>query len=217
VVVDTWTNKLYSTECAGYSTEKLGIHVDDPWARKWLRNDKEGKDWAKEMGLTKHPYIINEDNVCLITDPRPLLEFGSPADETTVATSPLDIYVRVDATSGFDSARLEYGPGKEPVQWELLKNIEDPITSMTELMSWDISDLPSGWVTLRLYMSSTGGGYAERSVQVNIQVPTPTPTPTPSATPTSTPSPTPTTTQTPAPSSTATVTPSATPSATPTP
>ncbi|MEJ2412290.1 MAG: transglycosylase domain-containing protein [Anaerolineales bacterium] len=219
VVVDTWTNKLYSTECAGYSTEKLGIHVDDPWARKWLRNDKDGKDWAKEMGLTKKPYIIDEDNVCRLTDPRPLLEFGSPPDETTVITSPLDIFVRADANSGFESARLEYGPGKKPVQWETLEKINEPISSMTKLLSWDISELPTGWVTLRLYMSRTNGGYAERSIQVDIQVPTPTPTPTSTNTPTPTASAVPTATPTDTPSSTPSPTASdtPTPSATPTP
>ncbi|MFN2111739.1 MAG: transglycosylase domain-containing protein [Anaerolineales bacterium] len=215
VVVDTWTNKLYSTECAGYSTEVLGIHVEDPWAKKWLKKDPDGKAWAKDMGLTKKPYIIDEDKVCLITDSRPLLEFGSPPDETTVVTSPLDIYVRVDATSGFESARLEYGPGKDPVQWEVLQAIDEPVTNMTELLSWDISDIPSGWVTLRLYMTSTSGGYAERSVQIDIQVPTPTPTPTSTATPTPTASATPTMTLTPAPSSTPTSTATATPTPTP--
>ncbi|HDD54743.1 MAG TPA: hypothetical protein ENG59_00695, partial [Chloroflexi bacterium] len=81
VVVDTWTNKLYTSECPGYTTEKLGIYVEDPWAKKWLEKDKNGRDWAKRMGLTSKPYIIDEDNLCLLTDSRPVLEFGSPRDE----------------------------------------------------------------------------------------------------------------------------------------
>ena len=192
VVVDTWTNKLFSSECAGYSTEKLGIHVDDTWARKWLNNDSEGKQWAKDMGLTKKPYIIKEDRICQMTDSRPLLEFGSPRDEEVLTTSPLDIYARVDATSGFESARLEYGPGKDPVQWEILENIPEKFDSMSEITTWDLSEISTGWITLRLYMTSTSGGYAEKRIQVNVQVPTPTPTPTPTSTPTSTPTATPT-------------------------
>ncbi len=223
VVVDTWTNKLYSSECAGYSTEKLGIHVEDPWAKKWLKNDKDGKAWAKKMGLTKKPYIIDEDKVCKASDSRPLLEFGSPPDEDVVAVSPLDIYARIDATSGFESARLEYGRGKDPAQWELIQEIKDPVTSLSKLLSWDISDLPAGWITLRLYMTSKSGGYAERRIQVNLQVPTPTPTPTETLTPTLTETPTltltATLTPTPSPSSTSTptATPSPTATATPTP
>jgi hypothetical protein len=152
-----------------------------------------------------------------MTDPRPLLEFGSPPDDDQVSSSPVSIYVRVDATSGFESARLQYGPGRDPVQWEVLQEIGEPIPAMTELLSWDVSDLPAGWVTLRLYMKSESGGYAERRVRINLQVPTPTPTPT--ATPTPTETPTPTISPTPASSSTPTPTASSTPtpSATPTP
>ena len=204
VVVDTWTNKLFSSECRGYTTEKLGIHVDDPWAKKWLKNNKDGKEWAKKMGLTKKPYIIDEEKVCLLTDSRPLLEFGSPRDEDVVITSPLEVFARVDATSGFESARLQYGPGKDPVQWETLENIANPVDAITEITSWDIEDLPAGWITLRLYMTATNGGYAEKRIQLNIQVPTPTPTPT--ETPTLTPTPTPTITPTPVFTSTPTAT-----------
>ncbi len=216
VVVDTWTNKLWSSECADYHTEKLGIHVDDPWAKKWLKNEKDGKDWAKSMGLTNKPYIIDEDKICSEGDSRPFLSFGSPRDEDILITSPVEIYARVDSTSSFDKARLEYGPGKDPVQWEVLKTINDPITTISEIYSWDISDLPTGWVTLRLYLKGLNDGYAERRIQLNIQVPTPTPTPslTPSPTltltptitltpvVTDTPTPTPTETYTPVPSPT---------------
>ncbi len=190
VVVDTWTNKLWSSECLDYHTEKLGIHVDDPWAKKWLKNDQDGKEWAKEMGLTKKPYIIDETKVCSASDSRPLLDFGSPRNEDVLLTSPVDIFARVDATSAFEDARLEYGPGKDPAQWKVLQAISAPITSVSELLSWDISDIPSGWVTLRLYMTGLNDGYAERRIQVNIQVPTPTPTPTSSPTPTATLTPT---------------------------
>jgi penicillin-binding protein 1C len=88
VKVDTWTNKISTLECPGYTIEKLGIKVEDPWARQWLLNDKNGKDWAKRMGLTRKPYIIEEDNLCLLTDSRPILEFGSPGDEEVVIILP---------------------------------------------------------------------------------------------------------------------------------
>lgn len=215
VVVDTWTNKLWTSDCPDYHTEKLGIHVDDPWAIKWLKNDKEGKEWAKNVGLTKKPYIIDESDLCSAADSRPLLDFGSPRDEDILVTSSVDVFARVDATSNFQEARLDYGPGTDPVQWKTIQAITDPITSVSEIMTWDISGLPSGWVTLRLYMKSSNNGYAEKRIQVNIQVPTPTPTqtytPTPTATQTPTITLTPAASETPTPSSTPTPTPSPTP------
>lgn len=215
VVVDTWTNKLWTAECRDYHTEKLGIHVDDPWARKWLKDDKKGKEWAKSMGLTKKPYIIDETKLCSDSDSRPVLEFGSPRKEDIIILSPVDIFARVDATSGFEDARLEYGPGTDPVQWKVLQDINDPVTSISEIMSWDISSIPSGWVTLRLYMVGSNDVYAERRIQINIQVPTPTPTPTFTPSPTETL--TPTITLTPVESATPTPTETLTPTETPTP
>jgi penicillin-binding protein 1C len=216
IEIDTWTKKLASEECAEYTEEILGVRIDDKWGRKWVKNTKEGKDWAEEMGLTRKPYTIKDDR-CSEGDPRPLLEFGSPNANETLTSSPLKISARVDATGLFKEARLEYGLGKDPVQWKTLKKFDDRITSIEEIYSWDISELPAGWVTLRLYMSATNEGYADKMVQVNLLVPTPTPTisPTPTETPTPTPTITPTASETPIPSDTPTSTP--TPSDTPTP
>jgi penicillin-binding protein 1C len=216
VLVDTWTKKLASSECSGYSEEKLGVHIDDKWGRKWVRNTKEGKDWAQSVGLSRKPYIIKE-NECTEGDPRPLLEFGSPRDNDTVVQSPLPIIAKIDATDLFKDAKLEYGPGKDPVQWETLESFGVRRTEMTEIYSWDISELPAGWVTLRLYMSATNGGFAEQKIQINIQVPTPTPTPTPTQTPSITPTPSPTATPTNTDTPEATITPSPTFSDTPSP
>ena len=206
---------MWTSECPDYHTEKLGIHVDDPWAKKWLKNNKEGKEWAKSMGLTKKPYIIDESKLCSASDSRPLLDFGSPRNEDILILSPVDIFARVDATSAFKDAKIQYGPGKDPAQWKVLLEISDPVTTITEIMAWDISDLPSGWVTLRLYMNGLNDGYAERRIQINIQVPTPTPTPTNTPSPTATLTPTitltPVETATLAPTATATPTPSPTP------
>jgi penicillin-binding protein 1C len=229
VLVDTWTKKLASPDCSGYTEEKLGIHLPDPWGRNWLRNHKEGKEWAKEMGFTKNPYFIKEENICTAGDPRPFLEFASPRQDDVVTSSPLKIFAKVNATEYFEKARLEYGVGKDPVQWETLEVINNPIPEMTEITSWDLTEIPTGWITLRLYMIGTNDRYAENKIRINIQVPTPTPTPTETLTPTITPSPTetpmPSATETPldtitptpteTPEETATLTPTFTPTPTP--
>ncbi len=221
VRIDTWSGKLASPECSEFTEEKIGVQVDDPWARDWLRNNPEGKEWAKENGFTRKPYIVR-DRICSADDPRPELGFASPRQDDVVNSSPLKIFAKAGAAGDFEKARLQYGPGKDPVQWEVLEVINDPIMEMTELTSWDISELPAGWVTLRLYMQSTNDGFAEKRIQINLQVPTPTPTPTETHTPTVTPSPTatetlaPTSTPTSSPTSTDTITPTASPTLSPT-
>jgi carbohydrate-binding DOMON domain-containing protein len=66
-----------------------------------------------------------------------------------------------------------------------------------KLLTWDLSSVESGIVTLRLVIKSDNNTYAEKILRLNIQVPTQTPTITPTATPTSTSTPTPTQTSTP--------------------
>ena len=219
-MVDTWTKKLASEECSEYLGKKTGIQLDDPWAIKWVTTSQ-GKDWAKRMGFTRPTYVINEDNVCDADDHRPILEFASPRQDDVITSGPLKIYARADATGAFKEARLEYGLGTDPVQWEILEMIENPLSGMTEITSWDISELPTGWVTLRLYMTSTNDGLAEKKIQINIQVPTPTPTPTETPTPTVTLTPTPTlsptASETPVDTSTFTPTATDTPTFTPSP
>ena len=217
VNVNTWTSKLTSSDCPKYSVEKLGIHVTDPWAVEWLTEEKDGKEWAWSMGLTRKPYIIDPKNVCSSGDPQPILEFGSPRYDDIITSSPLEIFARLDVSSGYETARLEYGPGTEPAQWEVLEVFSDPIQSMTSVISWDVSELPTGWVTLRLYMKGTNNGYAEKHVQINLQVPTPTPTSTASPTLTETPTPTMTLVPSKTPTLPNTSTPTATPSETPSP
>lgn len=217
VEVDTWTNKLASSECSEYTKDVLGLNVDDPWAIKWIRNTNQGEMWSKSMGLKKYPYIIR-DQYCSLEDPRPIIAFASPRQDDVISSSPLKIFAKVDATGKFKNFTLEYGIGTEPEEWELLEESEDPVTSTSEIYSWDVSEIPPGWITLRIYMNSTrGSNYAQKQIQLDMQVPTPTPTPTATFTPTPTFTPTLTPTPTPTPTLTPTSTPTPTPTHTPTP
>ena len=92
---------------------------------------------------------------------------------------------------------------------------DDPVPDLSLLASWDISKIPSGWITLRLHMEGKNDGYAQKHLKINLQVPTPTPTPT--ATPTLTATPTPTITISPTITITPSMTPSPTDTSTPTP
>lgn len=228
ITIDTWTKKLASGECDEYQKKRLALNVDDPWAKKWVRTSQ-GKNWAKSVGFTKNVLFVPND-VCAVHDTRPRLNFSSPRDNDVITSPILKIFAMVDATGNFKSYRLEYGQGKDPVEWETLKKGENPIIEPKEIFSWDLSEFETGWVTLRLYITSTEGGYAEKRVHLDIQIPTPTPTPTPTATPTETPTITPTSTptstettipptstDTPPSTLTSTPTPTPTPTSTPTP
>lgn len=205
--VDTWTKYLASGECSEHQEERLALNVDDSWAKKWVQDTSQGRNWANSMGFSKNVFLV-PDRTCNASHPHPKLEFASPRENDVISSSPLKIFAMADATGNFESYRLEYGLGKDPVNWEVLEEGNNPVTEPSEIYSWDLGEFEAGWVTLRLYITSTEGGYAERSVHLDIQIPTPTPTPT--ATPTETPTPTSTSTPTLTPTETLTPTPTET-------
>jgi membrane peptidoglycan carboxypeptidase len=210
VTVDTWTNLKASAACADFTDDRFVMNVSDPWAKKWLRDNKQGQDWAEEMGFDE-PVTFTPERECKADDPRPKLSFVEPHNGETITKSPLDIVAVVDASRNFQSYRLEFGKGDDPVEWDTLEKGNSPVPQADEIYEWDLEDVKSGTVTLRLYMKSTENTYAELRLRVNMQVPTPTPTPTSTSTPTLPPTLTPTPTDTPTPSPTV---PSPTPTAT---
>lgn len=204
VIVDTWTGLRTSTACSDFTDEVLALDVEDPWAIEWLHDTEQGEQWAAEMGFST-PVVIVPERECTAADPRPQLSFSGPREGATVNENPIEIFGQVDATNGFQRFRLEYGVGPDPVQWETLTRGETPINPTDRIYTWDVSEVPEGPLTLRLYLRGDEGAYAETRLHFDMQLPTPTPTPT--ATPTLTPTPTPTPTVTPTPTTTPTNTP----------
>ncbi|MGD2161678.1 MAG: transglycosylase domain-containing protein [Anaerolineales bacterium] len=208
--VDTYSLQLASAECSDFVEQKLGLNVDDPWAREWLQEDSAGQDWAEEMGFEEDPLFFIPDETCTEDSPRPIVEFTDPPSGATLATSPVSIFGRAAATGDFKDWVLEYGVGDQPNSWPDIAHSQDAIRNTGKLVDWDTSKLPNGPVTLRLAVRSERGGKAVVELRLNIALPTPTPTPTA----TSTVTPTPTQTHTPEFSPTPTETP--TPTASPT-
>ena len=93
---------------------------------------------------------------------------------------------RVDASADFRDFILDFGIGNEPVEWTRLLESDQPISQPGKIYSWDLNDIPSGIVTLRLRMRSIRDTSAVIRLHLNIQVPTPTPTVTVTLTPTPT-------------------------------
>lgn len=197
VNIDTWTNLKASSACEGFTKEALTLNVTDKWAKKWINETEQGKDWLDEIDFPD-PVIFVPKRECRADDPRPTLLFVGLENKQTITSDTLDIYAVVDATKNFKEFYLEYGEGKNPEDWTRL--VEPGGTTSAnpqKLVTWDLTKVKTGTVTLRLYMTSTEGGHAEKILRLNIQVPTRTPTPTVTPTPTKTPKPTKTPTLTP--------------------
>ena len=210
VLFDTWTGLRASPACADYTDEEFALNVTDVWAVAWIQNDPQGRAWAEQNGFSD-PILFAPARECRSDDPRPNLSFASLSEGQTLTTSPVDIYALAFASADFLNFQLDYGIGENPVEWFRLTESNQPVTQASMIYKWDLAEIPSGVITLRLTMHSIRNTSAEKLLHLNIQVPTRTPTPT--ATATVTPTPTATATLTPTP--TATLVPTNTPTPTP--
>jgi membrane peptidoglycan carboxypeptidase len=214
VWVDSYSLELASAACPDYATEKVGLNIEDPWARKWLQEDPAGKAWAERMGFSGDSLLFTPKKPCTADSPRPIVGLTDPPAGAIITSSPLAIFGKAAATADFKDWVLEYGLGNDPVTWPDIIVSGSPLEEPAKLVNWDLAEIPNGPITLRLTVRSTKGGKAQVRINLIISLPTPTPTPTPTATPTMTPTPTPTSTPTPTPSSTPTATPTQTPTPT---
>lgn len=205
VLLDTWTGLRASIACSDFTEEDFVLNVQDPWAKKWIRQDARGQEWAEGIGF-KRPVQFVPNRECRGDDPKATLVFVSPRENDTIRNSPIEIFIQANASSWFEFVRLDYGVGLEPDDWETLERRNQPVDQSNPFYTWDLIEIPRGIITLRLFIQSTEDTYAEKEIIINLQVPTPTPTPTPTATltptPTATFTPTPTYTITPIPTNT---------------
>lgn len=211
--IDTWTGLRASNDCKESITTRLSLNISDNWARSWILGDPNGQQWAKEMGFAKE-VIFSPNRACRADDPHPQLAFVSPQENAIITINPLEMFITANATANFGSFRLEYGKGRDPSEWfNLVPATNSPADPSRSVISWDMSNIRFDWITIRLYLTSTDGHYAEKILRLRLDLPTPTPTAT--MTPTSTSTATPTATETATPTMTPTSTP--TPTETPTP
>lgn len=186
--VDTWTGLTASAECPDYDEEKFVLNVSDPNGARWIKDTAEGRAWAERIGFP-WPITFVPERECRASDPRPTIIFAGLTDNQTITHSPLDLYAIVHATDRFRQWRLEWGPGDNPAEWQVLvDNTTNQYVNPERIHTWDLQDVPAGQVTLRIVMDSVDEDqYAERKIRLNLQVPTPTPTLTPTMTVTPTP------------------------------
>ena len=214
--IDTWSGLKFSSTCPGVVAKAPVINITDPAAIDWIKNSSQGQSWANGMGFSK-PYLFVPTKDCSSSDPKVNLNFIGLSEGQVITNGLLDIYAVVNASSDYENFRLDYQLASGAGGWiTLIPENNNQYQNPTKLISWDVSALPQGDITLRLWMNSTQGTYAERRVTIHLQVPTRTPTPTLTPTPTGTPTPTITGTSTPTPTGTDTPTPTETPTDTPT-
>jgi penicillin-binding protein 1C len=200
VTFDTWTNLGASSECGGFTEQRLAINVTLEWARNWIYQEDQGKKWARDMGFDKIVFVPTRQ--CKSSDPRATLKFAGLNEGQNITQNPLDISIVADASGDFRSWRLDWGAGNSPSSWTgLTGDVTSPVPSAAKVLTWNLSGVPNGQIMLRLTMNSSKGGFARQMIHLNVNLPTPTPTPT--------------STFTPSPTITLTLTPSLTPSLVP--
>ncbi len=212
VVVDTWTGLLASPYCSDFTDKKLAINVTDPYAIRWLQESSAGVNWAEQHGF-EQPFFFRPERECRETDAHVTIEFAGLTNNQTIDSSPLDIYAIIKASDNFARYRLEFGKGGDPESWKELDSGNVQFEQPELIHIWDLSNIKADTVTLRIYIESTRGTYAEKRITLKLKLPTPTPTET--GIPTETPTPTLTPTETPTPTETSVFLPTGTPTPTP--
>lgn len=216
--IDTWTNKEVSLYCSEYSEEKWTLNVEDEWARKWIKDTSQGRDWAESIGFDDQ-IVFTPDEKCGENDSQPVIEFVGLQDGSVLRDAELKIKVRIDAHDHFKDFTLMVGEGSDPREWKvLLEKVTRSYPDGAVVYTLDLYEFEDSVITLRLFVENDMNGYAEKKINLSLYLPTPTPTitPTPTETPTPTMTPTETPTVTPEETSTATPTETPTPTATPT-
>ena len=189
VTIDTWTNHKASPACAEFTKQEWTLNVSEKWALKWIKETAAGRDWAEGLGFSD-PVLFTPERECKADDPRPTIVFVGITDGMAVKENLLDIYAVITATKNYKQFNLEYGLGDNPSQWTtLLSGVQQQFTQPARIYTLDLYTIPSDIFTLRVYLKSDDGGYAEKKIHLRSFLPTLTPTITP--VPTETPTPTP--------------------------
>jgi penicillin-binding protein 1C len=187
--INTWNGLSESDDCPDFNEEKFVMNVKDESARKWIKEDAAGQKWAKENGF-EDPIYFAPERACKNGDPRAYIQLVGLKNGQTINGTSLDIYAVAYATKAFKNFRLEWGKGSDPKEWKQLGDvIKDQYKQPEQIYTWNFKKVPNGVITLRLYMESTQGGFAEQRIHLNIQAPSPTPTSSPMPTSTATPLP----------------------------
>ncbi len=176
-IIDTWSGLRASSACGDqFVKEQLTLNVSEMFARRWLRREADGQNWAEANGF-KPPIFFTPDGECKGDTPRPILEFLGLRDGDVIKEEELEIKIAASG-DGFTLVRIEFGYGNDPQEWEVLFEGRNEIRDAGVVYKWKVDDLKNDRVTLRLRMENNNDGYAERVISIRIDLPEPTSTPT---------------------------------------
>ena len=186
IQLDTWTELRTAEGCREFTREIETANITETWARKWVKQSEAGKKWAKAMGFPR-PVVFTPEKTCSDDGRRPVLKFTGLENNQTITESELEVRVQAYTESGFKNLSLQYGVGIDPEDWiTLVPPQEEQFRNPGSIYKWDLSEIPQGLVTLKLFMQNEEGGYAEKMVVLNLMVILPTATETPTLLPTDT-------------------------------
>lgn len=182
-IVDGWTSLSASSACSEYTKEVLAINVEDKSAIEWLKTQP-GRDWASGKGFPD-PLVVKPERECRADDPRPIIELHGIGDGVVIRDNPFVISGVLNATANFKQVTLHWGKGTDPTEWYRIVPdwITYPISSPSEIVRWDLSDIDETVITLRVTMHSTQNTEVQKKWVLRLEIPEPTPTETPTPTP----------------------------------
>lgn len=183
-IIDTWTGLRASPACDQFVDERMVMNVTEAFARRWLRKEAQGQDWAEAAGF-KSPIFFVPEGDCTSASPRPSLEFFGLHEGDVITDDKTDIKI-IASGQGFTRYRLEFGYGNDPQEWETIFESDNEVSQPSIVFSWKVDKLKEKKITLRLRMENKEDGYAERVIHIKVDIPDPTATPEP---PTATPLP----------------------------
>ncbi len=168
-MIDTWSGRPASAECAAGSEAVLSIRVTDEAAVKWLSGTSEGAAWLEANGA-KDAVFVTSDDVLYPPCGQPTVEIYSPQANTVLDGSRVEIYGIAYAAEEVSGCSLSYASTDDPDARYVIDgalSCSDP--SARKLADWYPSSLEDGNYTLYLRIDKTAGRYYEKSVTVHLQ------------------------------------------------
>lgn len=178
--INTWTGLLANEYCDDNNIETMTMNVKDIWAHRWLLTTQEGHKWASSMNFLDKSgtLLFTPEKACDIQNTNPTMSFANINDGMEINDKVFDIYAVVNAADGIQSFSLEFGKGKDPQEWFVITNdINQQIYAPEKIGEWHTDGLENSEYTLRIYVTSPSGNYAERRVMVRLNIQRPEPTP----------------------------------------
>ena len=165
VSLDTWTGLKANQFCKDSTKEEDTFNVTDTWAQKWIRKDDAGIEFAKSLGF-EEPIFFTPTEECTESTSLPNLSFVNINDGDTFTSESVNVRVIANADQGFATWHIDLAEGTNPGKkdWQTLYTSENPIDAPTEVVSIQLSELPAGDYSIRLYMESKSGGYYQKVV-----------------------------------------------------